>query len=73
MTNTELLEQKIKQSGLKKSFIAKKIGVSPGTMTKLLKNKTDFKASQICALCNVLEISDDAEIKAIFFGHDGAL
>lgn len=71
MTNTQLLEKKIKQSGLKKSFIAKKIGVSPGTFSKLLQNKLDLKASQIVLLCEVLEIRDDAEIKAIFFGYNG--
>lgn len=73
MTNTKLLEQKIKQSGLKKAFIAMKIGVTAGTLSKLLKNRTDFKASQIRALCELLEINDDAEIRAIFFGHGGAL
>lgn len=72
MTNGQLLEEKIQQSGLKKAFIAEKIGVTPNTLTALLNNKAEFKASQICAICKVLNISDDAEVKAIFFGKNGA-
>lgn len=67
MTNVKLLEEKIQQSGLKKGFIAEKIGVTPNTFTALLNNKTEFKVSQIRAICQVLNICDDAEIKAIFF------
>lgn len=67
MTNGKLLEEKIQKSGLKKGFIAEKIGVTPNTLTALLNNKAEFKASQIRAICDVLNIKDDAEIKAIFF------
>lgn len=67
MTNVQLLEEKIQQSGLKKVFIAEKIGVTPNTLTALLNNKAEFKVSQIRAICQVLNIRDDAEVKAIFF------
>lgn len=67
MTNTDLLEDKIYESGLKKGYIAAKIGVSASTFTALLNNKTEFKASQIRDICNVLNIKDDAEIRSIFF------
>ncbi len=68
MTNIDMLEDKIFESGLKKGYIAAKIGVSPSTFSALLNNRTEFKASQIRDICNVLNITDDAEIKAIFFG-----
>lgn len=68
MTNIDMLEDKIYESGLKKGYIAAKIGVSPSTLSALLSNRTEFKASQIRDICKVLNIQDDAEIKAIFFG-----
>lgn len=67
MTNIDLLEDKIYESGLKKGYIAAKIGVSPSTLSALLSNRSEFKASQIRAICDVLDIKDDAEIRAIFF------
>ena len=67
MTNIDLLEDKIYESGLKKGYIAAKIGVSPSTFSALLNNRSEFKASQIRDICKVLNIQDDAEIKAIFF------
>lgn len=67
MTNTELLEERIRESGLKKSFIAEKIGVSRATLCALLRAKSEFKASQIRTLCELLNIEDDATMKAIFF------
>ena len=66
MTNVKLLEEKIKQSGLKKAYIAEKIGVSPNTFTALLNNKTEFKARQIRDICLVLGIKDNTEIMSIF-------
>ena len=67
MTNTKLLEEKIRQSGLKKAYIAEKIGVSSGTFSALLNNRSEFKVSHIRELCKVLDIQDNAEIRTIFF------
>jgi transcriptional regulator with XRE-family HTH domain len=72
VTNVKLLEEKIRQSGLKKGYVAERIGVSRGTLCSLLSNKTEFKISQIRALCEVLDIKDDETIKAIFFAPVGA-
>ena len=72
MTNVKLLEEKIQQSGLKKSFIAEKIGISRASLSALLSNKAEFKVSHMRAICDVLGIRDDAEIKAIFFADCGA-
>ena len=67
MTNTELLEEKIVQSGLKKSYIAKSIGLSPYGLTLKIQNVNEFKASEIEKLCFLLGIDDLEERSAIFF------
>ena len=67
MTNTELLEKKIAQSGLKKSYIAKSIGLSPYGLTLKIQNTNEFKASEIAKLCILLGIDDLEERSAIFF------
>lgn len=72
MTNVKLLDEKIQQSGLKKGYIAEKIGVNPNTFSSLMSGKTEFKVSQMVTICRILNIQDDAEIKAIFFANDGA-
>lgn len=72
MTNTQLLEEKIQQSGLKKISIAKKLDVSQTTLTALINNRAEFRASQIRTMCRILDIKDDAEMKAIFFAENGA-
>lgn len=73
MTNVKLLNTFIQKSGLKKGYLAEKIGVSRTTFVALLNNQAEFKASQISALCEVLNIHDDATIRAIFFARNGAL
>lgn len=72
MTNTKLLEDKIRQSGLKKGFLAEKLGVSRATFCALLSNNAEFKASQIHTLCELLGIKDDETLRAIFFAPSGA-
>jgi predicted DNA-binding protein (UPF0251 family) len=69
--NVELLEDIIQQSGLKKSFIAEKIGVSRPTFDAYLK-KGDMKMSRVNALCEVLNIEDPAIREAVFFTPSGA-
>lgn len=71
MTNRGLLEEKIKQKGLKKGFLAGAIGVSRTTFCALMGGKSEFKASQIRTLCELLDINAD-EITAIFFDPTGA-
>lgn len=67
MTNTKLLEKIIEQSGLKKNFIARKIGLSPYGLAKKINNETEFKTSEVNKLCKILNISDLAEKDRIFF------
>jgi plasmid maintenance system antidote protein VapI len=72
MTNTKLLNEKIRKSGLKKGHLAEKLGISRSTFCELLNNRSDFKASQIKILCDTLGITDDNELRAIFFASSGA-
>ena len=66
MTNTNLLEQYIESSGYKKGFIAKQLGITTYGFALKVNNKSEFKASEIETLCNLLKIgAKDKE--AIFF------
>ena len=67
MTNTALLEEKITKSGLKKSYIAKAIGLSPYGLTLKIQNVNEFKASEIEKMCILLNIESLEERCAIFF------
>ena len=66
MTNTELLKQKIDESGYKMQFIAEQIGVSYQALYNKIGNKTEFLASEIMKLSELLKLTDE-ERNAIFF------
>lgn len=67
MTNTKLLKLKINDSGYKLSFLAKKIGITTYTLLKKIKNETEFKATEIKTLGELLKINQEETMK-IFFG-----
>ena len=67
MTNTALLEEKITKSGLKKSYIAKSIGLTPYGLTLKIRNANEFKASEIDKICILLGIDSPEERCDIFF------
>jgi hypothetical protein len=71
MTNTELLEQKIKESGKKISYLADKVGLSYAGLRNCVTNKAEFKAKHIDILCKELSI-DLKEMKTTFFAKNGA-
>lgn len=67
MTNKELLFQKIKDKGMKRSFVAERLGLSyPGFLNKV-NDKTEFTSSEIQTLCITLSITDLEEKEKIFF------
>ena len=66
MTNTLLLEERIDKSGYKRSFVASKLGISAYALSLKVNNKTEFKASEINILCDILKI-DTKDRMAIFF------
>jgi hypothetical protein len=72
MTNTELLEKKIQESGLKKGYLAQKCGLSRAGFRNCVTNKAEWTASQIDILCEELVITSLREKDAIFFAKVGA-
>ena len=69
MTNTELLEKRIEESGLKKSYIAKMIGLSPFGLAKKIRNESEFKTSEVEGICRLLKIDTLEERDQIFFAN----
>ena len=69
MTNTELLEKVIANSGYKKQFLASKIGLSYQGFLNKVQNKQDFRAKEIMILCELLHISSEQK-EAIFFAKN---
>ena len=66
MTNTQFLRMKMDQSGYKLRFIAAKLGISYQGFLNKVENKTEFTASEIHILFNLLDMTE-AERDAIFF------
>lgn len=66
MTNTKLLRSKIDESGYKLRFIAKKLGITYQGFLNKINNDTEFKATEIKILCDLLDI-DIQQKEVIFF------
>ena len=66
MTNTELLREKINASGYKLQFVAEKCGLTYFGLMKKVNNETEFKASEVMILKELLHLTDD-EVMEIFF------
>ena len=67
MTNTEELEMIIKESGLKKSYIAKAINLSRQGFKNKCENKSEFTSTEIASLCELLNITKLTDKERIFF------
>lgn len=72
MTNTELLEDKIKKSGKKISYLAEKCGLSYAGFRNCVTNKAEFKVSHVEILCRELDITSLKERHTIFFAVVGS-
>ena len=69
MTNTSTLNQKIKDSGLRRSWIIEQLGIkSYATLRAKIGNKSEFTASEIDKLCEILNLSKPQR-EAIFFAN----
>lgn len=51
------INKAIIESGLKKNFIAKQLGIKYDTLRKKLNGQTEFKVSEIIQLSKILNIS----------------
>jgi len=60
--NTLELKAAIIKTGMKRSEVAEKLGISYYSFHKKLHNKTEFKASEISKLSEILNISDKDKI-----------
>ena len=70
MTDTKLLKEWIKRSGLKQEFISEKLGLSSYGFARKRDNLSHFTASEIDVLCDVLRIEKLEDRFAIFFAKD---
>lgn len=67
MVDTELLEQKIIESGKKIGYLAEKLGISRQYFRMKCKNKADFTNRETYILCDELSITTLTEKEKIFF------
>lgn len=66
MTNTPLLEKYIEKSGYKRSYIANVLGINSYTLSMKINNSSEFRASEIETLCELLNIDMENRM-SIFF------
>ena len=66
--NAKELKKVIKTSGITMTSIAERIGITRETLYNKMEKKSEFSASEICAIQSILGISN-AERDAIFFGN----
>lgn len=67
MTDTELLEQIIKDKGVKKGKLVEALNTSYKWLNAKIKNEKPFKAYEIQIMCDVLGIEDLELRSRIFF------
>lgn len=67
MVNTELLDKKIEESGLKLTALADLLDISIQALRMKRINESPFKATEVDRLCKVLGISSMVEMRSIFF------
>lgn len=70
MTDTQELLKIINESGLKKGYIAEKLGITTYGFQKKVENKSQFKAEEIKILCELLNIKSLKEKEKIFFAKE---
>ena len=68
MTASEALNKVIENSGLKLTFIARALKLSREGFYKELNNQTEFKASEIVKMQEILNLSNEQRDK-IFFAN----
>jgi hypothetical protein len=67
MTDTLLLEKIIKDSGLKKGYIADQLGITRYGLAKKISNESEFKTSEVEKLSRILGINNLKDRQKIFF------
>lgn len=67
MGNQQYLEDEIKKSGLKKEYLARKLGITRQSFSMKCKDPSSFTAAQVSILCNELKITQFKKKDKIFF------
>ena len=70
MTNTAMLKSRIDGSGLKREFIAEKLGISRHALYQKANGITEFNTTEVQKLCGLLDITDLFEKERIFFASE---
>lgn len=68
MTNLELLNEKIRDSGLKLNWIEEALGLSYMGLKRKLSGETEFKVSEANKIAEILNLSKE-DFNAIFCAH----
>ena len=66
MTNSKELRDLINKRGFKLKFVAEYLGLSAYGLCLKIDNKSEFKTSEVAALCELLEIKSLDQREAIF-------
>lgn len=66
MTDTRLLSQVINDSGITITALAKKLGITRESFYKKMNNETEFKASEIISLQNILSLTNQIRDNIFF-------
>lgn len=64
--DTQLLDKRIEESGLKVSFLIEKLGLSPNGFYKKKNGDTPFRTAEVYVLCDLLNISNEEKGKIFF-------
>lgn len=68
--NSELIGKRIKillnNKGIKRCYLAKKMGISYNTLTSKLNGKGEFSAIQIAKIKKILELDDELAVNIFF-------
>ena len=65
--NTRELRKRIKESGLKLEAIARRMGINRVSLWNKIQGRTEFKASEIKSLCQILNLSAEQRDYIFFF------
>ncbi|WP_373802721.1 helix-turn-helix domain-containing protein [Bacteroides heparinolyticus] len=69
ITDTIRLKDAINKKGLKLEFIAQQIGITREALSAKINNKSEFKASEITILSDVLSLTSE-QIKLFFLANE---
>lgn len=73
MTDIKKLNDIIKESGLKKTYIAEQLGISKASFSAKVNGKGEFNVREVIVLCKILGIRSLQEKEDIFFSFSNSV